>query len=110
MPEDFAVTQFWRVLSGQAPGRTGAGQITIFDSVGFALEDYSALRYMRDQAQNLGYGKMIGLVPDLEDPKNVFGLIRTRSEANGSDRSEEHTSELQSLMRISYAVFCLQKK
>src|SRR3546814_8494750 len=27
-----------------------------------------------------------------------------------SDRSEEHTSELQSLMRISYAVFCLQKK
>src|SRR3546814_2006726 len=28
----------------------------------------------------------------------------------GADRSEEHTSELQSLMRISYAVFCLQKK
>src|SRR3546814_7249534 len=28
----------------------------------------------------------------------------------GLDRSEEHTSELQSLMRISYAVFCLQKK
>src|SRR3546814_1034135 len=30
--------------------------------------------------------------------------------AAGSDRSEEHTSELQSLMRISYAVFCLKKK
>src|SRR3546814_10060700 len=29
---------------------------------------------------------------------------------NGSERSEEHTSELQSLMRISYAVFCLKKK
>src|SRR3546814_3415116 len=29
---------------------------------------------------------------------------------NGEDRSEEHTSELQSLMRISYAVFCLKKK
>src|SRR3546814_5328347 len=29
---------------------------------------------------------------------------------SGSSRSEEHTSELQSLMRISYAVFCLQKK
>src|SRR3546814_2907543 len=28
----------------------------------------------------------------------------------GFDRSEEHTSELQSLMRLSYAVFCLQKK
>src|SRR3546814_3023852 len=30
--------------------------------------------------------------------------------AEGADRSEEHTSELQSLMRISYAVFCLEKK
>src|SRR3546814_10377252 len=30
--------------------------------------------------------------------------------ANHDDRSEEHTSELQSLMRISYAVFCLKKK
>src|SRR3546814_9004487 len=29
---------------------------------------------------------------------------------NGAERSEEHTSELQSLMRISYAVFCLKKK
>src|SRR3546814_8328887 len=35
---------------------------------------------------------------------------RSRSPAPASDRSEEHTSELQSLMRISYAVFCLKKK
>src|SRR3546814_8382310 len=32
------------------------------------------------------------------------------SGASGAERSEEHTSELQSLMRISYAVFCLKKK
>src|SRR3546814_7779788 len=32
------------------------------------------------------------------------------ADAEGADRSEEHTSELQSLMRISYAVFCLKKK
>src|SRR3546814_7441712 len=32
------------------------------------------------------------------------------SDGRGADRSEEHTSELQSLMRISYAVFCLKKK
>src|SRR3546814_1688841 len=36
----------------------------------------------------------------------ISGLSSTRS----GTRSEEHTSELQSLMRISYAVFCLQKK
>src|SRR3546814_5384179 len=33
-----------------------------------------------------------------------------RGSAGGMNRSEEHTSELQSLMRISYAVFCLKKK
>src|SRR3546814_1593862 len=38
-----------------------------------------------------------------------FRSCRSRPE-KGSSRSEEHTSELQSLMRISYAVFCLKKK
>src|SRR3546814_5038483 len=37
-------------------------------------------------------------------------LLRHRRVAIGRHRSEEHTSELQSLMRISYAVFCLKKK
>src|SRR3546814_8276118 len=41
-------------------------------------------------------------------PIHVVGLVPNRVRAN--DRSEEHTSELQSLMRISYAVFCLKKK
>src|SRR3546814_6832268 len=36
--------------------------------------------------------------------------IRNLSSAPAASRSEEHTSELQSLMRISYAVFCLKKK
>src|SRR3546814_962862 len=38
------------------------------------------------------------------------GAIRAAGSACGDNRSEEHTSELQSLMRISYAVFCLKKK
>src|SRR3546814_3635562 len=38
------------------------------------------------------------------------GSPERRAEAGGCARSEEHTSELQSLMRISYAVFCLKKK
>src|SRR3546814_3194161 len=42
----------------------------------------------------------------------IFGQVRHvyRSANKGKVRSEEHTSELQSLMRISYAVFCLKKK
>src|SRR3546814_2347096 len=37
-------------------------------------------------------------------------FLRATKDGHGADRSEEHTSELQSLMRISYAVFCLKKK
>src|SRR3546814_2266587 len=40
----------------------------------------------------------------------VFHNTRLKHAADQADRSEEHTSELQSLMRISYAVFCLKKK
>src|SRR3546814_3360412 len=38
------------------------------------------------------------------------GLVKRNGDGNLLHRSEEHTSELQSLMRISYAVFCLKKK
>src|SRR3546814_1105103 len=41
---------------------------------------------------------------------NASGSIADLTGGAGVDRSEEHTSELQSLMRISYAVFCLKKK
>src|SRR3546814_1459212 len=40
----------------------------------------------------------------------VIALLAAEGEDTGAARSEEHTSELQSLMRISYAVFCLKKK
>src|SRR3546814_8237458 len=40
----------------------------------------------------------------------AFADGQARSDDMNIDRSEEHTSELQSLMRISYAVFCLKKK
>src|SRR3546814_5238304 len=43
----------------------------------------------------------------IDDPDLVGRAVRVPV---GEDRSEEHTSELQSLMRISYAVFCLKKK
>jgi len=76
MPVDFAVTELWQVLRGEAPGRTSEAQITLFDSVGFALEDYSALRYLRDAAVELGLGQRLSLLPELANPKDLFSLIR----------------------------------
>ncbi|MES2715200.1 MAG: ornithine cyclodeaminase [Pseudomonadota bacterium] len=76
MPADFPVTEFWRVLARTAPGRRSADQVTVFDSVGFALEDYSALTFMRDAAAELGIGETVELVPEAADPKNLFGVLR----------------------------------
>lgn len=76
MSADFAVTEFWRVVQGLAPGRTSAQQITLFDSVGFALEDYSALRTMHALARRTGLLSQIELVPALADPKDLFAMVR----------------------------------
>jgi ornithine cyclodeaminase len=76
MEPGFAVTEMWRVLQGLAPGRGSAEQVTVFDSVGFALEDYSALRFMRECARKLGVGRPIALIPELVDPKDLFALVR----------------------------------
>ncbi|WP_284465129.1 ornithine cyclodeaminase [Diaphorobacter nitroreducens] len=75
LPADHPVTELWRVLRGDAPGRTRADEVTVFDSVGFALEDYSALRYLYQQAQARGLGVDVELVPT-DDPKDLFGRTR----------------------------------
>ncbi len=76
MPADFAVTELTRVLSGAAPGRLHADEVTIFDSVGFALEDFSALRYLlRVHQEERGLKHQVDLVPELDDPKNLFALL-----------------------------------
>ncbi len=76
LPPDFTVTEFWRVLAGHHPGRHSADEVTVFDSVGFALEDYSALCWLRDAARALGIGGVVDLVPRSADPKNLFGVLR----------------------------------
>jgi ornithine cyclodeaminase len=76
MPADFPVTELWRVLRGEAPGRQAASDVTVFDSVGFAIEDFSALCVLRDAARELGLGEPVALVPDMADPKDLFGALR----------------------------------
>ena len=75
MPADFAVTELWEVLSGTRTGRDHDDQITVFDSVGFALEDFAALRFMHEAALTLGLGQRLALIPQMADPKNLFGIL-----------------------------------
>ncbi|MGH8263625.1 MAG: ornithine cyclodeaminase, partial [Steroidobacteraceae bacterium] len=62
------------VARGLAPGRATDEEITLFDSVGFALEDYSALRFLhRLLKEQHTPRREIDLVPQLQDPKDLFG-------------------------------------
>ncbi len=74
-PEDFPVTEFWQVLTGEAQGRTSADQVTVFDSVGFAIEDFTALRYVRDSVDATDFYTDIDLVANPDDPKDLFGFV-----------------------------------
>ncbi|WP_334061036.1 ornithine cyclodeaminase [Limimaricola cinnabarinus] len=76
MPEDFAVTEMWQVLSGKAPGRTSERQITLFDGVGFAIEDFSALRYVRDRLEDSGLYQNLDIIADPDDPRDLFGMLQ----------------------------------
>ena len=78
MGADFNVIELWNVLAGNAPGRRGASEITLFDSVGFALEDFSALRYLRDRARERALGARVELIPQLRDPKDLFSLLAAK--------------------------------
>lgn len=73
LPPGRPVTELWRVLTGQAPGRTRDDEVTLFDSVGFALEDHAALCYLYALAQERGLGQPIALTPGAGGPKDLFG-------------------------------------
>ncbi|MFX0540414.1 ornithine cyclodeaminase [Roseovarius sp. S4756] len=76
MPEDFAVTELWQVMTGAAKGRTSNSQITLFDSVGFATEDFSALRYVRAQIEGTNFHQDLDMLADPDDPRDLFGMVR----------------------------------
>jgi ornithine cyclodeaminase len=80
MPKDFPVTELWQVITGDAKGRRSREQITIFDSVGFATEDFSTLRYLSDIVQGTDFYIELDLRADPVDPRDLFGVLSATSE------------------------------
>ena len=76
MPEDFEVTELWQVILGEKPGRRDDKQITLFDSVGFAIEDFSALRYIRDRIKGTDFFFDLDMLADPDDPRDLFGMVQ----------------------------------
>ncbi|PWQ98123.1 ornithine cyclodeaminase [Leucothrix arctica] len=79
LDDDYPVNELWQVIRGELAGRTNDSEITLFDSVGFATEDFSALRYIHDQIDRPGMGDMyenLDMIADPDDPRDLFGMVR----------------------------------
>lgn len=72
---DHPVTELWQVITGEAEGRSDSRQITLFDSVGFAIEDFSALRYVHSRLKDTGLYQNLDMIADPDDPRDLFGMI-----------------------------------
>lgn len=80
--EDHPVLEIWRVMADIQPGRTSSNQITLFDSVGFAIEDFSALRFIRDRLSTSDKFEQLDLIADPDDPRDLYGMV-VRSKKKG---------------------------
>ena len=77
------VTELWQVILGEVEGRRDASQITLFDGVGFATEDFSALRYVHDHLEATGHYQHLDMVADPDEPRDLFGMISRAAKAAG---------------------------
>jgi ornithine cyclodeaminase len=74
-PADFPVTELWEVLAGTRPGRQDPSDVTVFDSVGFAIEDFSALQHLAASVTGTDFYSLVDLVAEPTDPKDLFGFV-----------------------------------
>ncbi|MEH6478302.1 MAG: ornithine cyclodeaminase [Sneathiella sp.] len=75
LPEDYPVTELWNVIAGNTEGRRNTLQTTLFDSVGFATEDFSALRYVREKLTDTSFFENLDMLADPDDPRDLFGMV-----------------------------------
>lgn len=75
LPEDYPVNELWQVMRGEIPGRTSENQISMFDSVGFAVEDFSALNYVLARITGTDFYENLDMLADPSDPRNLYGML-----------------------------------
>lgn len=75
LDQDHEVSEIWQVMSGEKVGRKNEKQITLFDSVGFAIEDFSALRYVLKKIQGTSFYEKLDMLADPDDPRDLYGML-----------------------------------
>ena len=76
MPLDHPFTELWEVITGKAQGRKSEAEITLFDGVGFAIEDFAALRYVHEQIKKAPFYVDLDMIADPDDPRDLFGMVQ----------------------------------
>ena len=76
MDPDHPVVELWQVMTGAAKGRQSAAEVTLFDGVGFAIEDFSALRYVHTRIKGTAFYDDLDFVADPDDPRDLFGMLQ----------------------------------
>lgn len=69
--------ELWQIFNGTKKGRQNDNEVTIYDSVGFAVEDFSALRLTYDLASKYNIGHDVDMVPPIDDPKDLISVLNT---------------------------------
>ena len=75
LPSDHPETELRQVIAGRAPGRRDPDQVTLFDSVGFAIGDFSALRYIQERLGEFPFYEDLDLLADPDEPRDLFGML-----------------------------------
>ena len=75
LDEHFPVTELWKIVNATDTTRTTADEVVVFDSVGFAVEDFTALRHVARSVAGTSYEERIDLIADPQDPRDLFGMI-----------------------------------
>lgn len=76
LDENAVYAEIWEIAQGKKPGRENDTEVTLFDSVGFALEDYSVLKLIYKYASEMNIGQELPMIPYIDNPKDLFGLLK----------------------------------
>jgi ornithine cyclodeaminase len=72
---EIVYAELWELVCGLKTGRKSDDEITLFDSVGFALEDFSILRMVYQLCHKLEMGSTLPMIPQPADPKDLYGTL-----------------------------------
>ncbi|EKD78039.1 MAG: hypothetical protein ACD_42C00069G0002 [uncultured bacterium] len=73
--DDKIYAELWEIVSGRKKGRENDTEITLFDSVGFAIEDYAILKLIYELSNQYQIGQTTELIPELKNSKNLFEVL-----------------------------------